>query len=352
MVYINGTGNISPQLTFGDVPFLKALTDYTDGRVPCIEPDYSGWIDARAIRRMSRVIRMGVASAAFALKKAEIEKPDAIITGTSLGCLEDTGIFLTKIIENKEEALNPTPFIQSTHNTIGSQIALLIQCFGYNQTYSHRAFSFENSLLDGMMMVNEKGGNILVGGVDELTNTSYDILKRFDLFKTTNGSSLKLFESNTDRTIPGEGASYFVLSNIKANSVYATVNDLATLYKPESPEAINAWVTDFISKSSLSPKDIEFVLLGKNGDQKIDATYDQFITNNFPHATTGVYKHLCGEYETANGFGMWVAAKMLKRLKVPYALFHKGNADLKPKRVLIYNQYLGSHHSLILLEAC
>jgi 3-oxoacyl-[acyl-carrier-protein] synthase II len=301
---------------------------------------------------MSRVIRMGVAAAAFALKKAEVEKPDAIITGTALGCLEDTGIFLTKLIENKEQALNPTPFIQSTHNTIGSQIALLIQCFGYNQTYSHRAFSFENSLLDGMMMINEKPLNVLVGGVDEVTNFSYDIMKRFDLFKSKAGSNLKLFESHSEKTIPGEGASYFLLSATKGANVYATVNDMATLYKPQSEEAINAWTANFISRNSLSASDIEFVLLGKNGDQKIDAAYDNFITTNFPQATTGVYKHLCGEYETANAFGMWAAAKMLKREKIPAALFHKGNADLRPRRVLIYNQYLGSHHSLILLESC
>jgi 3-oxoacyl-[acyl-carrier-protein] synthase II len=352
MVYINGIGNISPQLTFGDVPFLKALTEYTEERLSCIEPDYSGWIDARAIRRMSRIIRMGVASAALALKEAGLEKPDAIITGTSLGCLEDTGIFLTKIIENKEQALNPTPFIQSTHNTIGSQVALLLQCFGYNQTYSHRAFSFENALLDGMLMINEKQQNVLVGGVDEVTNVSFDILKRFELFKTKQASNLKLFESNSEKTIPGEGASYFLLSGVRGANPYAVVNDMATLYKPQSEKEINSCVESFLSRNSLSAKDIELLLLGKNGDNEIDAEYDKFANANFPEASVAVYKHLCGEYETSNSFALWVAAKMLKKSKIPTAVFHRGNAELKPKRVLIYNQYLGSHHSLILLESC
>jgi 3-oxoacyl-[acyl-carrier-protein] synthase II len=352
MVYINGIGNISPQLTFGDVPFLKALTEYTEERLSCIEPDYSGWIDARAIRRMSRIIRMGVASAALALKEAGVEKPEAIITGTSLGCLEDTGIFLTKIVENKEQALNPTPFIQSTHNTIGSQVALLLQCFGYNQTYSHRAFSFENALLDGIMMINEKQNNILVGGVDEITNISFDILKRFELFKTKHASNLKLFETQSEKTIPGEGASYFLLSGVRGADAYAIINDMATLYKPQGESEINSWVENLLSRNSLSAKDVDVILLGKNGDIKIDAGYDTFASSNFPDASLAVYKHLCGEYETSSSFALWVAGKMLKKAKIPTAVFHRGNAELKPKRILIYNQYLGSHHSLILLQSC
>jgi 3-oxoacyl-(acyl-carrier-protein) synthase len=96
---------------------------------------------------MSKILKMGVASGTLALREAGITAPDGIITGTGYGCLEDTGTFLTKMIEGRETALNPTPFIQSTHNTIGSQIALLLQCQGYNQTYTQRAFSFENVCL-------------------------------------------------------------------------------------------------------------------------------------------------------------------------------------------------------------
>ncbi len=46
--------------------------------------------------------------------------PGAIITGTALGCLEDTVTFLTRMIELNEELLPPTAFIQSTHNTVAA----------------------------------------------------------------------------------------------------------------------------------------------------------------------------------------------------------------------------------------
>jgi 3-oxoacyl-[acyl-carrier-protein] synthase II len=352
MVYINGIGNVSPQLTFGDVPFLKEIKSYNEGRLSCIEPDYAGWIDPRAIRRMSRVIRMGVASASLALKDAGLEKPEAIITGTALGCLEDTGIFLTKIIENKEQALNPTPFIQSTHNTIGSQVALLLQCYGYNQTYSHRAFSFENALLDAFMMAKEKSGHVLVGGVDEMTSISYDIMNRFGLFKQKSVSSLELLKGNSPKTIPGEGAAYFVLSASKGNHPYAAMTDMATLYKPQNTEEVNTWVKQFMSRNNISASEIDFVLLGKNGDADVDLRYDAFASVNFPNATLGVYKHLCGEFETASSFAMWAGAKILKNGTIPESIFHRGNASLKPKYILLYNQYFGHHHSLILLQPC
>ena len=93
---------------------------------------------------MSRIIRMGVAAAMECLQEADVKKPDAIITGTAYGCLEDTGLFLAKMVENNEEMLTPTAFIQSTHNTVGAQVALMLSCHHYNNTFVHRGFSFES----------------------------------------------------------------------------------------------------------------------------------------------------------------------------------------------------------------
>src|SRR6202012_5911409 len=130
---------------------------------------------------------------------AGVTQPDAIVTGTAYGCLEDTGLFLTSLIERKEEMLQPGAFIQSTHNTVGAQIALLLQCTRYNNTFVHRGFSFEHALLDGMMLIQEGDSrNVLVGGLDEITDASHAILSRFGLYK--------------HGRINGEGAAFFLLS--------------------------------------------------------------------------------------------------------------------------------------------
>jgi len=349
--YINGIGTISPQHTFGDAPFLETPQEFTTNRLASKEPDYTNWIDAKGIRRMSRIIKMGVASASLALKEAGIEKPDAIITCTAFGCMEDTGIFITKMVENNEEALNPTPFIQSTHNTIGSQVALLFQCQGYNQTYSHRAFSFENALLDALIMIGENHDNILVGGVEEITNISYDLLNRFDLYKENLSSSLSLFESKTKGVIQGEGASFFLLSNKKTNVSYAKVIDIATFYKPESQAEIQTKILRFISHNAIEANDIDLILLGKDGDVDRDENYQSVAKKLFPTNALGAFKHLCGEYQTANSFALWLAAKILKENIVPSVVL-QGDKPSALNRILIYNQYRGNHHSLILVESC
>src|SRR5687768_11070381 len=210
--FIKGIGNISPQQTWsGD--FLSMPVTYKQNLLPCVEPDHTQWINPQQCRRMSRVLKIGTTAAFMALKDADIKIPDAIITGTGYGCLEDTGTFLKKITELNEEALNPTPFMQSTHNTIGSQIALLLQCRGYNQTYSQNGLSFEQALLDAMLHLDENPArNFLVGGVEEITEVSHVINTRFGKYRSDVQSSLNAIMQKGDGTIAGEGAFYFVLS--------------------------------------------------------------------------------------------------------------------------------------------
>lgn len=209
-LYIQATGNISPQRTFGHRFFLSEAVEYMGNRLTCIEPDYKIFIDVKQIRRMSRIIKMGVAAAMECLQEAGVESPDAIITGTAYGCLDDTGIFLSKMIEQNEELLAPTAFIQSTHNTIGAQIALMLHCKGYNNVFVHRGFSFESALLDAMLLLKEQeANNVLVGAVDEITDISHAILSRFGLYKRGMVSNFNLFSGSGKGTIAGEGAAFF-----------------------------------------------------------------------------------------------------------------------------------------------
>src|SRR5215203_4669641 len=240
-MYILGTGNISAQKTFGHVPFLTEAVEYTGNRLSCIEPDYKAFIDAKQIRRMSRIIRIGVAAAMECLREAGVNSPDAIVTGTAYGCLEDTGLFLSKMVEYKEELLTPTAFIQSTHNTIGAQIGLMLQCNNYNNAFVHRGFSFESALQDALMLLKEDEFNhVLVGAIDEITNISHPILTRLGLYKKENTSSLGLYSSGTKGTIAGEGAAFFLLSNKPGYNDYGNLAGLETFYKPSGIDEIES----------------------------------------------------------------------------------------------------------------
>ena len=352
-MYIRATGNISPQRTFGHPSFLLEPVEYSGNRLACIEPDYKVFIDVKLIRRMSRIIRMGVAAAMECLQEAQIKIPDAIVTGTAYGCLEDTGLFLTKMVEYKEELLTPTAFIQSTHNTIGAQIGLMLQCNNYNNAFVHRGFSFESALLDGMLLLKEKeAANVLVGAIDEITDISHAILNRFGLYKQGAIANLNIFKTTSKGTIAGEGASFFLLTNEPSVNDYAKLDGLKTFYKPAGIKEIEDQITNFLSSHSISMNDIDLVITGRNGDEKSDKIFDGLDQNIFSNNNTVNYKHLCGEYPTAGAFALWLAANIIKHNKVPAVLEYKGSNKNKIKRILIYNHYQHIHHSLFLISAC
>ncbi|MDP4282756.1 MAG: 3-oxoacyl-ACP synthase, partial [Bacteroidota bacterium] len=145
-VYITGLGSISPQMTYNNNHFLEEIKVPENSMLKVIDPVYKEYIQGDMVRRMSRIIKMGVTASKICLSDAALNMPDAIITGTGLGCIEDTEKFLSTMIRNKEEFLTPTSFIQSTHNTVGAQIALILKCHNYNFTYVHRGLSFESGL--------------------------------------------------------------------------------------------------------------------------------------------------------------------------------------------------------------
>ncbi len=159
-------------------------------------------------RRMSRVVKMGVCCGLESLLSFEgCGQVDAIVTATSLGAIADSEKFLANIITSQERMLNPTPFIQSTFNTIGAQIALIRKMKCYNNTFVHRNNSFESALLEATLRL-ECGSlkGVLVGIFDEVTPTVELLSQRLRLL---GGRAM------------GEGAIFFVLTSTRCSSSVA-----------------------------------------------------------------------------------------------------------------------------------
>ena len=332
--FINGMGIVSPQGTFDGRHFPLSPVEIKGDYRRCIEPDYEGFIPAKYLRRMSRILKMGSAAALLAVKDASIARPDAIITGTGHGCLEDTGVFLSQISEQNEYGVNPTPFMQSTHNTIGSQVALILQCTGYNQTYTHGACSFEHALLDAMMHVSEDPEqNILTGGVDEWTPFRHTIERRLGKYQ---------------HEVAGEGAAYFVLSG------RATVNTIASLRAVRTFSAADRVpmiedVYEFLQGCGLKTSDIDLVLTAQSADPLPDGR-GVAIAGMFDTSSIGTFNHLCGEYSVASSFAVGLAAGMLKDQRTPDFILSR-NANRGLETVLICSSS-GHAHNLILLQRC
>jgi 3-oxoacyl-(acyl-carrier-protein) synthase len=350
--YINGVGCISAQKTF-DTVFLEDITvNRTESVLPIQVPVYKDFISPVAIRRMAKGVKNGIVASTLAMKEANIETFDAIITGTGMGCIEDSDKFLKALLDNNEEFLTPTSFIQSTHNTVGSQIALGLQCKAYNFTYVNAAVSFESAVLDAKMQIEEnEASTILVGGIDEMSDYTAKLFQLAGFIKKENDAPFSVLDSTTEGAVYSEGATFFVLEDKKTASTYAEILDIDMVNKLTEAQVPNK-ILEFLASNNLKISDIDAVLLGYNGDVTYDGFYKNLSDNIFKETPQVYYKHLCGEYNTASAFGLWVGSKIIKTQKIPFVL--KVNALEKPnyKIILFYNQYKGIDHSFTLLSQC
>jgi 3-oxoacyl-(acyl-carrier-protein) synthase len=252
------------------------------------------------------------------------------------------------MVERGEELLTPTSFIQSTHNTIGAQVALLLHCNNYNNTFVNGGSSFECSLLDAQMLLQEgEAQNVLVGGIDEITDISHSILSRFGLYKQGAVSNTNLYNADSKGTIAGEGSAFFLLTNEASGNDLAKLDAVATFYKPGSHAAVEQQIESFLAAQDLSMYDISLVVAGNNGDAQNDEVYDYLEGSLFNYCNVTRYKHLCGEYPTSSAFALWYAAQIVKTNTIP------GSEPITPiKKILVYNHYQNTSHSLMLLSAC
>ena len=351
-VYIQSIGSVSAQKTFDNSEFLDEITDYNDTVISAVDPVYKDYIPPAAARRMAKGIKMSVVASKIALTEAGLENVDAIITGTGMGCLKDSEKFLSAIIDNNETYLTPTSFIQSTHNTVGGQIALGLGCKGYNFTYVHSSISFESALLDAKMQLElDEASTILVGGVDELADYTIAFNRAINYVKPTAVSLSGLLSSGTEGAVFSEGANFFVLSNEKSETSYGelvAVDTFNTLQKSE----LNAAAKTFLKQNGLNIVDVDLLVLGNNGDIVFDDYYRVLQEGLLSETQQLYYKHLCGEFNTASSFGLWLASKILKTESVPEIVSLNDIKASKLDVILLYNQYRGLNHSFTLIRRC
>ena len=348
-VYINGAVCISAQDTLNDHFFETLKSENSTLVVKAIEPNYKEFIPPAMIRRMSKTVKMSSVASTKALQEAEIEKPDAIIVGTGMGCSQDSEKFLKNVLENNEEFLTPTFFIQSTHNTVAGQIALGLQCHGYNFTYVNCSSSLEFSMLDAKLQILDgEADNVLVGSTDEQTERTVELFKLSGAIKKEENLPVDFLHSTTDGVMWGEGASFFVLGKDRTENCYAILNDIQIVNRLELEET-ERFIRDFLAKNNLSANDIDAVILGFSGDSKFDVYYHQ-VSELFQDASQLYYKHLSGEFNTASGFSTFMACQILKNQEIPEVMKINNIKTDVIKNILLYNHLAGKDHSLVLLQ--
>lgn len=317
-MYITAASTISHQSTFRNKGFSLNLLEL-DPASELITPDYSAFIPAMDRRRMSQVLKMAIACSIDCLEQAGLEQPDAIIVGTSMGCCVHTKNFLDKILSANEGPLSPTSFIVSTHNTIAGQISLLLKNHGYNMTHTQNSLSFEQSLIDGGLLINDGCKNVLVGGADEEEDTIYNMKERL----------------NNQKIHLTCGSSFFILSNEKADQESIRLVDTVSFGLISD---LSGKIIEFLDTNNLTTGEIDLVLYADSEEKKIKE-----LEMIFGQKKIFDYQKITGTYYTNSAFAMHFGIDVLSQNDHP--VFGEGI-----RTILVCNNLIPENLGLILLD--
>ncbi|HPI85707.1 MAG TPA: beta-ketoacyl synthase chain length factor [Bacteroidales bacterium] len=351
-LFINGTGNVSAQRGWDSISDPGGPAGYSGRMIRCPEPEADTGLDDKYIRRMSRMIRLGWIAARLCLDDAGNPVPDAIITGSGWGSVLDSEKFLLSIYKNNENLLPPTPFIQSTHNAVGAQVAMLLGNCSYNMTYAHGIFAFEHAMLDAMLCFMEGGkNNILLGGFDEITDNQFILTDRLGRWRKEPVQSLEMIDRKSKGTVAGEGYSFFFLQDHPSSTTYARLTGVRTIYRTDNKDDVSVAIIKFLDDHGLKPGDISCIFAGYNGDERGDLYYGDVLAGVFRKGVPEArWKHLTGDYLTAGAFATWAACQSIKAQTIPASLLSSGHPQAPIRYILIYNHFNCAHHSLILIS--
>ncbi len=305
-IWVQAANQISIQQPLCD-DWMDAPMVYSEPYTRSIDPDFKPYVSPVEGRRMGKLLKRALAVSLQTLRDAQVEQPDAIITGTGLGSVESTEAFLLDMCENGEQLLKPTHFMQSTHNTIGSLVAIQTHCHGYNATYSHKQISFESALYDAWLQL--QMGHIqtaLVGGHDAMTPNYFHLLE------------LAGYVGNGMKGTSGEASMAALLSSVAPATTQQIGSNcqlvgVKLLHRPSDEQWKKALADLSIPASAV-------LFGGENGLPANDDLYAGFRQKFLPGVTCIPYKQWFGECFTSSALGFYAATQYIRHNRAAYVL--------------------------------
>ena len=299
-VFIKAATQISMQQPLSEA-WMTTPVEHTEPYVRSLDPNFRDWLNPLESRRMGKILKRALVTAQKVMHDSGVQQPDAVITGTGLGCIENTELFLDQLCREGEEMLKPTYFMQSTHNTISSLISIHDHLHGYNTTYSHKSVSFDSALLDAFTQL--RLGDIrtaLVTCNDEMTPTYFSILQRAG------------YVGQPGQVAAGETSVAMMLTTDPADALCEIEEVSMSVRGVQQPFA---------------PADL--LVLGTNGVPQNDQLYRE-VAQQMPGVETFEYKRLFGESYTVSGLGIYAAAHLLSQGRAGRVLFvnHSDNLNV------------------------
>lgn len=299
-VFIQAAEQVSIQEPLSEQWMTEPLS-YDESLVKAQNPVFRDYMAANEARRMGGLMKRALVTTLKVLKETGIEHPDAIITGTCLGSLDYTERILDAMLENGEEALSPTHFMQSTHNTVGSALAIYTKTHGYNTTYSHGSISFDLTVQDAWMQMQlGKISTALVGGHDEMTEGYFSKLQQVNFV-------------GVEGMVPcGEMAMSMLLNTDPSVDHLAELAGIWMSFRP-SDEQLRQQLDSLLAQAGMTLDDVSLVMTGMNGNPANDQLYKPMLETLFADKPTMDYKRVFGENYPASALGLYAAAHLLKQ---------------------------------------
>lgn len=308
--------------------WMENPLSYTEDYVRAVDPDFRQFISAGDARRMGKLLKRALATSLSALQEGGIENPDAIITGTGFGSIENTELFLDALVREGEQLLKPTQFMQSTHNTASSLIGIHTKCHGYNSTYSQKGFSFDSALYDAWMQFRiGRIASALVGSHDEMSPVFSGFVRKAGHVK--------------EGEICSEAAVSVLLAD-NGDAAYCSLEGVK-LFDTPSQDTLMQVLADMTAGG------IDAVMTGMSGNAENDSWYG-FLDAMLPGVPQLRYKPLFGVNFSSSAIGFYASACCLKKGSVPAVLTASGKAIDCRKGILVVNVVEGRHYSLALLK--
>ena len=307
-VYIQAAEQISIQNPLSE-EWMDNPIVYHEPFVKAVNPAFREYISPNEARRMGNLMKRALVTSLKVLKETGIDHPDAIITGTSIGSLDYTEKLLDTLVENGEESLSPTYFMQSTHNTVSSAISIYTATHSYNTTYSHGGVSFELALKDAWMQLYlGQISNALVGGHDEMVESYFELLKKTGYV-------------GVEGMVPCGECAMSMMLNKQASSENLCELAGVSVFRTKSLANIRIQLALLAEKAGVNLEEIQTVMTGVNGNPLNDSLYQPVLDELFPNAKHLSYKQLFGENYTASALGLYAAAHLVKKQGIPVMLF-------------------------------
>lgn len=347
-IYIDKAAQISIQQPLCNEWFSNPSMP-TDRLCKFVRPDFKQYISPAISRRMGTALKCTLSSASACVSEEKRSELDGILTGTGLGSIENTENFLLAMLEG-EEGLSPSNFMQSTHNTLGSQVAIAFKCHGYNITYAHRGTSFDSALMNAVVkfQLNEYK-TALVNGVDEMTEKYFQLFDQIGYWKDRNVTIEDVRNATSPGTFAGENSVSLLLTTQPSEQPLCELCDTQLFYRP-SDQQLKTCVEKLCRASNINR--IDAIVIGNNGDKENDTEYRRLAQLLTPSAKQIIYKHLFGESFTMSGLGIYVAATCLKEKCVPAHITMDNKALENPQTILVLNHFKQLDYSITLLKSC